>query len=516
MSAKSTADGSTDEFTRRGDESLWSRIVANPEPAATWAVVAAVLLAVEFGAFVGGVLTVVDTLVIGVTAIGDIVGGMISPGLEQASLDAQAAASSFVTGIRDTAESWPTLLSRETIPNQGHRTGANGPWEGTFMGLTPAVAWGLRVALVFAYAFFTFYWVYRGWLVYRENYRAAKWTPRDDMEDRLRNHRWGQFGIAVVVLFLILGLFGPALGPTTVDQNIYSPYSHELQYFDEEAGEVTTAYVGDANLNSKSKGEGEQNVGVMQYDNFDRFHPFGTTPNGRDLFTFMMGGARITMEVTAIALGLMGFFAALLSMVSAYYKGVIDLAILVTGEGIISVPQFLLLILVSVVFQGHWLIQLLDGGFLVALVFGLTGWPTLWRAVRGPALQVSEREWIDAAKSYGQRPTKTMRKHMLPYVVGYLLVYLSMTAGGIIIGLASLSFLGNGLGIQPPTPAWGRAVSMGQSYVATPSWHISLIPGILIVLLVTGLNAFGDGVRDAIDPQTEGGGEEEQTLGGTA
>lgn len=109
-----------------------------------------------------------------------------------------------------------------------------------------------------------------------------------------------------------------------------------------------------------------------------------------------------------------------------------------------------------------------------------------------------------------------MRKHMLPFVLGYLLVYASMSVGGIIIGMSALSFLGNGLGISPPTPAWGRAISLGQNYVSTQSWHISFIPGIMIVILVTGLNAFGDGIRDAIDPESEGESEDEAAAGGVA
>jgi peptide/nickel transport system permease protein len=513
MCAKSTADEATNEFRRFEEEPLWSRIAANPQPAAIWASVAFVLIAVEFGAFAGGLLTILDALVIGVTALFDIVLGLFSASLEKQIIAFQQTASGFVTGFRDYAESLPTLLSRQTIDNQGYQT-PDGTWHGTFLGLSPAVAWALRVLLVVGYSLFAFYWTYKGWIVFRENYRKAKWTPRDDMEDRLRNHRWGQFGIVVVILFLTMGLFGPALGPSTVDKNIVSGYQHEIQYYDGDAGQVQSVYVGTANYNSKSKGQGGQNVGVMTYDDYGRFHPFGTTPDGRDLFTFMMGGARITLQVTALALGLSAFIATLLSLVSAYYKGLIDLTILVTGEGVVAIPQFLLLILISIVFQGHWIMNLLQGGFLIALIYGLTGWPFLWRAVRGPALQVSDREWIDAAKSYGQRPTKTMQKHMLPYVLGYLLVYTSMSAGSVIIGLASLSFIGNGLGIQPPTPAWGRAVAMGQEYVATPSWHISLIPGLMIVVLVTGLNAFGDGIRDAIDPQSEGVSEDEAAAGG--
>jgi peptide/nickel transport system permease protein len=152
---------------------------------------------------------------------------------------------------------------------------------------------------------------------------------------------------------------------------------------------------------------------------------------------------------------------------------------------------------------------LYSGGVLLSLIFAFTGWPSLWRAVRGPALQVSERTWVDAADSYGLAPQTTMRRHIFPYIVGYLLVYASMNLGGIIIGTAGLSFLG--LGISPPTPEWGRLVNVGQPLLTTQSWHIATIPGVMIVIVVTGFNALGDGVRDAIDAETALENEEEAT-----
>jgi peptide/nickel transport system permease protein len=199
-------------------------------------------------------------------------------------------------------------------------------------------------------------------------------------------------------------------------------------------------------------------------------------------------------------------------MLSAYYKGLVDLATVVVGDSIMSIPQLLVLIMVAAVFRSHPLSEIYNGGFLIAMVFAFTGWPILWRSIRGPALQVSGQEWVDAARSYGQRASATMRKHMLPYVVGYLLVYASMTLGGIIISTAALSFLG--IGIYAPTPEWGRAISIGQDYVATQSWHISFIPGVMIVIVVTAFNALGDGIRDAIDPQSEGGESSEGTMAG--
>jgi len=501
---------------RREESTLRERVLANPEPALRWGAVAFVLVAVEFGALAGGLLLLLDATVIGVTALIEVVVGALSQSAGEAVYAAQQSASGFLDGLRAAAGNVPTLLSRETIPNQGYQTGPSGSWEGTFLGLQPAVAWAIRLVLVYLYAAVASYWVYRGWLVFRDHYRQVDWTPRDDVVDRLRDHRWGQFGIVVVLVFVTMALFAPALGPTTVEQNIESPYSNEIQYYDAESGSVATIYAGDANFNSKSKGQGEQNVGPMTYDDYGRFHPFGTLTNGRDLFTFSVAGARVSMMVGALAIVLASLIAIVASMMSAYYKGLVDLVTILVADGITSIPGLLLLLMVGMAFQGHWLVNVLNGGFLYALTFGIILFPSLWRSVRGPALQVSEEEWIDAAKSFGQRPRTTMRKHMLPYVVPYLLVYGSMTVGGVIISMAALSFIGSGLGINPPTPAWGRAIDMGRNYVSTQSWHIAFIPGMLIVVLVTGLNAFGDGIRDAIDPESEGGGEEEAQAGGAA
>lgn len=502
-----------EETTEREGLPLRTRIRNNPRPFLMWAVPMAILIAVEFGTYAGIVLGALDALVLGVTGLLDVLVGLVSASAEQTIVTVQNTLVSTLRGAGGFTDNIITLFSRDVIPNQGHQTGPNSGWNGTFLGLPPAYAWALRFSLIIAYALFTAYWTFRGWLVYRKHYREADWTPTDNIIENLRDHQWGQFGIIVLVLFLTMAVFGPALGPTTVERNIQSSYEYTIQYYSEEDGSVQTEYVGQANFGSKSKG-GSQNVGPMSYDDYGRFHPFGTIPNGRDLFTFMMGGARITMIVTGIAIIGAALIAALLSMFSAYYGGSVDLAVLTTADGVVSVPQLLLLIMVSAVFANHWLGQVLDGGMLLAIIFAFTTWPFLWRAVRGPALQVAQEEWILAAKSYGQTPRKIMRKHMFPYILGYLLVYASMSAGGIIISLSALSFLGNGLGISAPTPAWGRAISLGQDYVSGSSWHISLIPGLMIVLLVTGLNALGDGIRDAIDPETTGDEGEEAAAGG--
>jgi len=476
--------------------SMTERLRRNPRPALVWTAVAAVLVGLQAGAlleFLGSFALDVTAALAGFTPLG-----------------AQPAA---LAGFERWATDLPRLLSRETVTAHGYYSvdaeewvvgptyydADAGRWVGTFMGWEPKHAWLARVVLVYAYTAVALAWTWTGYKWWRRHYRVADWTPRDDVVDRFRNHGWGTFGLVVVLLFLTTVVFGPALATTTNEVNNVNPYSYEVAHYDAEAGEMVTTSVGVANSNSIS--DNDQTVGPWEYDQYNRFHPFGTMPGGQDLFTFIMFGARLSIIVGLLTVGLSTFLATTAAMVSAYFKGYIDLGMVLLSDAIFALPGLLLIIMLSVLLGNTWIAEVYDGGFLLALIFAGTGWPGLWRSIRGPALQTAEREWVDAARSFGQRPSTIMRKHILPYLTGYLLVYGSMSLGGVIIGIAGLSFLG--LGINPPAPEWGRAVSVGQPYIEGSSWHISIIPGLLVTIVVIGFNALGDGIRDAIDPESD-------------
>lgn len=415
--------------------------------------------------------------------------------------------------IESLSSTIPSITSHELISNTGYRS-PDGGWEGTFLGLSPAIAWGIRVTLIFAYAFACLAWAWKGYNVYRAHYRQADWTPRDDTINRFRTHYWGLFGLAVVLVFVVMALWAPAIGPVTAEENVYEPFEHEFEYLDENEEVVSTSH-GTANIQTRS--DGQNTVGPMSYDQYDRWAPLGTTPRGQDLLTNLAYGAQTSLIIGVTAIGLGALIAVLLSLLTAYYKGVADVITVIASDTIISIPAFLLIMLMSVIFTeaSHPIARPLDGGLLLALIFAFAFWPGMWRAIRGPSLQVAEEEWVDAAKSYGQSPLMIMRKHMAPYVAGYIMIYASLLLGSVIIATAALTFLG--LGISAPTPEWGRLIDQGQPYVSTSSWHVATISGLMIVAVVTAFNALGDGVRDAIDPESDvGKGGDAATAGGGA
>ncbi len=419
----------------------------------------------------------------------------------------------FVTSVLDSLSNVPTLTSHETIPNMGHRS-PDGGWEGTFLGLSPAWAWAIRFVLVWVYAFVCLFWVWKGYNVFRTHYRQADWTPTDDTVRRLRAHRWGLFGLFIVFSFLVMGAFAPALSPVPLEHNVMQPFNsdYEFQYLNDD-GEVETILHGQANINTRSDGS-DSNVGPMSYDQYDRWAPLGTTPRGQDMLTHLAHGAQTSMVIAMTAIGLSAFIAIAFSLITAYYKGLVDILVVLTSDTIIAIPVLLLVMMIVVLFRDadHAIAEPLDGGLLLALIFAFAYWPGMWRALRGPSLQVAEEEWVDAAKSYGQRPLITMRKHMAPYILGYIMIYASLLIGGVIIATAALTFLG--LGISPPTPEWGRLIDEGQPYVSTQSYHVATISGLLITLVVLAFNALGDGIRDAIDPEADVEGGAAATGGG--
>jgi peptide/nickel transport system permease protein len=219
-------------------------------------------------------------------------------------------------------------------------------------------------------------------------------------------------------------------------------------------------------------------------------HILGTDHQGRDILSRVIYGARISLVIAVVAISLSLVAGTALGLVSGYYGGFVDEAIMRFVDLIRSVP-FLLIALVFVVVFGQSFALLL-------LLLSVTAWTGYARQVRAEALQLREREYVQSAKIAGASSVRIIYRHILPGVVSTITVISTLQVGSLILAEASLSFLG--AGVPPPTPAWGSMVADGRNYLQRASW-ISMFPGIAILLTVLAFNFLGDWIRDRFDPR---------------
>jgi peptide/nickel transport system permease protein len=221
-------------------------------------------------------------------------------------------------------------------------------------------------------------------------------------------------------------------------------------------------------------------------------HLLGTDHLGRDMLSRLIFGSRV-----ALLVGFFGVICALsigvvIGLVSGYVGGKLDSLLMGIVNSLLAIPNTLLYLTVLAVF-GQSL-------FLLVLVIGCINWTTFARVVRGEVLTMKRREFIEAARTIGQHPAITLIRHVLPNVLGPIIVIATMNVAMLIILEASLSFLG--FGVQPPTVTWGRMLSDGRAYVAT-AWWLAAFPGVMITLLTLSLIFIGDWLRDRFDPRFE-------------
>jgi ABC-type dipeptide/oligopeptide/nickel transport system permease subunit len=220
-------------------------------------------------------------------------------------------------------------------------------------------------------------------------------------------------------------------------------------------------------------------------------HPLGLDDVGRDLLSRVMGGAEISMQVglgTALLSSFIGIAAGLLA---GFYRGWVDSLISVIINVFYGIPDLLLVIMLTVIFNRRDLL-------FIIIAISLTYWVNMARLVRGQTLSLREREFVEAARSIGTRDIGLLVRHILPNALGPIIVQATFLVPQAIIFEAFLSYLG--LGVPPPTPSWGYMAAEGyQSLQIAP--HVTLVPAIALALTLVSLNAFGDGLRDAIDPR---------------
>jgi peptide/nickel transport system permease protein len=222
-------------------------------------------------------------------------------------------------------------------------------------------------------------------------------------------------------------------------------------------------------------------------------HLLGTDDLGRDVFSRMLYGARVSVSVGVFAALITVFVGSLIGLLAGYFGGIIDGVLMRFTDIMICFPTFFLILLAIAFFEPDI--------YSVMLVIGFTSWTGLARIVRAEVLTVREREFVLASKMLAVSKPRLFFVHILPNVISPVIVYCALGIGGAILTESGLSFLG--LGVQPPMSSWGQILMQGKDYIYS-AWWLSLFPGTAILLTVLSFNLIGETLRDILDPKSAG------------
>ncbi|MEC9284003.1 MAG: ABC transporter permease [Bdellovibrionota bacterium] len=257
-------------------------------------------------------------------------------------------------------------------------------------------------------------------------------------------------GLSIISFMLVMALFAPVLSP-------FSPYDIQLE---------------------------------NRFLSPNAVNWFGTDENGSDIFSKVLFGARISLMVALCVVGINCLVGLVIGSIAGYYGKWVDSTIMRIIDMLQAFPGFLLA-LSMVAVLGPSIRNLI-------LAMCISGWTAFARLVRGEVLHLKHKEYVQAAVALGAKTPRVVLLHVWPNLTGPLIVQASFAMAGTIIAESSLSFLG--LGAPPTEPTWGSLLNMGRK-VLIDAPHISIFPGLCIVLLVLGFNFLGDGVRDYLDPK---------------
>lgn len=282
--------------------------------------------------------------------------------------------------------------------------------------------------------------------------RTAASQTRRNLRRFLIGNRLNLAGVILVVLFIFLSIFGQAVSPD-------DPYKQDILK---------------AKLLPPSSA-----------------HILGTDELGRDVFSRILTGTRVSLKVAVFVLTFAVVFGTLVGAISGFYGGIVDEILMRFTDMFLAFPALILAIAIASTIGR----SLTNTMIALSTVF----WPWYARLVRGQVLSIRERDYVDAARSLGMSSWRLMLRHILPNAWAVVIIQVTLDVGYAILATSSLSFIG--LGAQPPSPEWGTMLATARNYLRDAWWYTTF-PGLALTLTVFAFNVLGDGLQEALDPRS--------------
>ncbi|MCL0061439.1 nickel ABC transporter permease subunit NikC [Thermodesulfovibrionales bacterium] len=277
--------------------------------------------------------------------------------------------------------------------------------------------------------------------------------PSAEVFQRLKKHRLALIGAGIILVLIFIAVLAPFIAPhDPIEQNL----EHRLL-------SPNTEYL------------------------------LGTDNLGRCILSRLIHGTSVSLQIGIMVVGIAAFVGVTLGLVAGYRGGLIDELIMRIVDILLAFPGIILALVIAGILGPSL--------FNVMLALAVVGWTSYARVVRGAVLSVKEKEFVEAAQALGAGEARIMFRHILPNVMAPVIVMATLGMAHVILAAAALGFLG--LGAQPPTPEWGSMLNDGRAFMRTAP-HLTIFPGLAIMVTVLAFNFLGDGLRDALDPRLKG------------